>query len=81
MPRWFEARQSNRPAAIAVPTEPIHPVATAATVGLAFPERRADCTGQHPSWYPFAVNVCDGEQDPADLDLKGRQLTTDPSRW
>lgn len=27
--------------------------------GLRFPPRSSDCTGRHPSWFPFSVNVCD----------------------
>jgi hypothetical protein len=81
MPRWFEARQSGRPGAIAVPTEPVDPVQTAAGIGLEFPVRESDCSGHRPAWYPFSVNVCDGEFDPADPDLTGRQMSTDPARW
>lgn len=80
MPRWFEAKQS-RQAPIAVPTEPTPVVQTAAGIGLHIPERKSDCTGQRPSWYPFQVNTCDAEFDPADPDLTGRQMSTDPARW
>lgn len=30
-----------------------------AGIGLDIPERRADCSGVRPSWYPFQMNVCD----------------------
>lgn len=39
-----------------------------AGIGLRIPERRADCSGRRPSWYPFVYNVCDwvcDEPDPA----------------
>jgi hypothetical protein len=71
-PRWFTAAQS-RPAAIAVPTEPIPVVQSAAGIGLVIPERKSDCTGQRPEWYPFQVNTCDAEFDPEDPDLTPRQ--------
>jgi hypothetical protein len=75
MPRWFEAKQS-RPAAIAVPTEPVPAVQSAAGIGLVIPARESDCSGARPAWYPDFVNVCDGELDPADPDLTARQRTT-----
>jgi hypothetical protein len=30
-----------------------------AGAGLHIPERKSDCTGVRPSWYPFVFNVCD----------------------
>lgn len=39
-------------------------------VGLVIPERRSDCTGQRPSWYPFQIQVdlCEGDSpDPPEL--------------
>lgn len=32
-------------------------------IGLEIPPRRSDCTGKHPSWYPFQIQVdaCDGD--------------------
>lgn len=30
-----------------------------AGIGLRFPPRQSDCSGERPSWYPFQVNVCD----------------------
>lgn len=34
-------------------------------VGIAIPPRQSDCTGQHPSWYPFQLQVdqCDVDVD------------------
>lgn len=81
MPRWFQARQSGRPGAIAAPTEQPPEVMSAAGIGLEIPERASDCSGARPAWYPFTANVCDWEFDPADPDLTSRQMTTDPSRW
>ena len=80
-PRWFQARQSGRPGAIAAPTESIPAVASAAGIGLDIPERQSDCTGARPSWYPFQANVCDGELDPEDRDLTPREMTADSDRW
>lgn len=43
-------------------------------VGLSLPGRASDCTGRHPSWYPFAVNVCDLD-DPDPAPLTARELS------
>lgn len=32
-------------------------------VGMEFPAREADYTGERPSWYPFQVNVGDHVED------------------
>lgn len=47
-----------------------------AGIGLPIPDRKADCTGARPSWFPFQVNVCDWAEDaPESPPLTGRQLT------
>lgn len=66
---------------VAAPVESTPVVMSAAGVGLRIPERESDCSGVRPSWYPFQVNVCDAELDPADPDLTGRQRSTDPAAW
>lgn len=48
-----------------------------AGVGLEIPERKADCSGVRPSWYPFVVNVCDVDA-PDPEPYSGRQLTLPP---
>jgi hypothetical protein len=49
-----------------------------AGVGLDIPERKADCSGVRPSWFPFAVNVCECCDTPDPEPLSGRQLTVPP---
>lgn len=73
--------RAPRPLPIAVPVESTSVVQSAAGVGLTIPDRKSDCSGTRPAWYPFQVNVCDAEFDPADPDLTPRQMTTDPTRW
>ena len=44
--------------------------------GFRFPPRQADCCGVRPSWYPFAINVCDWVCDAPDpLPFTARHLT------
>ena len=50
-----------------------------AGVGLEIPERRSDCSGERPSWFPFANNVCDCDDAPDPEPLEGRQLTVPPA--
>lgn len=47
-------------------------------IGLEIPERRADCSGQRPSWYPFQMNVCDVDA-PDPEPFSGRQLEVPPA--
>lgn len=45
-------------------------------IGLTIPVRQADCSGVHPSWRPFAVNVCDSAcDDPEPVAFTARHLT------
>lgn len=82
-PGWYAVQgRESRPG----PSLPAYPPAAAsvpasAGIGLVIPERRSDCSGIRPAWYPFQMNVCDGELDPADPDLTGRQRSTDPADW
>jgi hypothetical protein len=46
-------------------------------IGLYFKPRRSDCSGVRPSWYPFAVNVCDCD-GPAPLPWTERMLSVPP---
>jgi hypothetical protein len=43
-------------------------------VGMEFPEREADCTGQRPAWYPFQINVCDDDA-PDPVPLTAREMS------
>jgi hypothetical protein len=45
-------------------------------IGLVLPVRESDCTGRHPAWYPFQIQVdaCDFDA-PSPEPLEGRQLT------
>lgn len=50
-----------------------------AGVGLAIPERKSDCSGVRPSWFSFAVNVCDEAEDAPDpAPLTSRHLRLSP---
>ncbi len=50
-----------------------------AGVGLTIPERKSDCSGVRPSWFPFAVNVCDWAEDQPDpAPLSARHLHVPP---
>ena len=49
-----------------------------AGIGLEIPERKADCSGVRPSWFPFQVNVCDCDDAPDPEPLTGRQLRVPP---
>jgi len=50
-------------------------------IGLSIPERRSDCTGQHPSWYPFQnqVDACEGDA-PDPVPLTARHLSIGPPK-
>jgi hypothetical protein len=69
------------PMSLITPAALPHMAPRSAGIGLEIPEREADCTGARPSWYPFQINVCDAELDPADRDLTGRERSTDPAEW
>lgn len=50
-------------------------------IGLSIPERRSDCTGRHPSWHPFQVEVGACENDAPDpVPLTARHLSIGPPR-
>lgn len=80
-PSWYAAQPETGRSPLALPAYQPTVTQTAAGVRLRVPERRSDCSGVRPSWYPFQINVCDAELDPADPDLTPRQMTTDPARW
>lgn len=65
-PAWFSAWQPGDPLVWA-PGNP--------GTGLTIPPRLSDCTGLHPEWYPFQIQVdaCDWD-DPDPVPLVGRQL-------
>jgi hypothetical protein len=48
-------------------------------VGMALPQRRSDCSGKRPGWYPFQVNVCD-EDTPDPIPLTPRQKSIGPPK-
>lgn len=58
----------------------VHQLPRSAGVGLRIPERKADCSGVRPSWFPFQVNVCDCCDDPDPEPLAGRQLRLPANR-
>jgi hypothetical protein len=35
-------------------------------VGYHFPERKSDCSGGRPSWFPFQIAVCDVDEEAPD---------------
>jgi hypothetical protein len=55
-------------------------VPKSAGVGLRIPERKADCSGVRPSWYPFQVNVCDVDApDPDPLTYRQMHVPSKPA--
>lgn len=48
-------------------------------IGLDIPERKSDCSGRRPSWYPFQINVCD-EDAPDPVPLTDRHLSVGPAK-
>jgi hypothetical protein len=57
------------------PTPTVVQSPRSAGVGLDIPERRADCSGVRPSWFPFQVNVCDCGDAPDPDPYSGRDLS------
>lgn len=43
-------------------------------VGMEFPDRKADCSGRRPSWFPFQINVCDEDAPDPDMFPTERHL-------
>ena len=60
-------------------------VPAAAGVGVVFPPRRSDCTGAHPSWYPFQIQLDECEEDAEMVDHiptpRHRRLPEPPSTF
>lgn len=50
-----------------------------AGIGLHIPERKADCSGVRPSWYPFQINVCDCCDAPDPEPLTDREMRLPPA--
>jgi len=56
------------------PPTPVQAPASAG-IGLHIPERKSDCSGVRPSWYPFQVNVCDQDApDPEPLTPREKRV-------
>lgn len=50
-------------------------VPKSAGIGLDIPERKSDCSGVRPSWYPFQANVCDEDApDPEPLTERQKRI-------
>jgi len=62
-----------------LPEDPpaITQVPRSAGIGLDIPERKSDCSGVRPSWYPFQMNVCDIDA-PDEEPFTYRQLHVPP---
>lgn len=48
-------------------------------VGIVFPERKSDCSGQRPSWYSFQISVCD-DDGPDPVGLTEREQSIPPAQ-
>ena len=75
MPSWFTGAGDERTPPVSVPVNQPAVVQSARTVGQVFPPRESDCTGLHPSWRPFQLNVCDDDPpDPPALTARQRTI-------
>ena len=54
-------------------------------IGLTIPERKADCTGRRPEWFPFQIQVdaCEGDApDPVPITAREQSIgAAQPIPW